>query len=56
VRVTPGARGAPATALDFVPEGADAFDAVVGLKADAVTNGSLSADGLQEIVVLRLPL
>lgn len=35
VRVTPGAPGAPATALDFVPEGADALDAVVGLKVDA---------------------
>lgn len=35
VRVTPGARGAPATALDFVPEGADALDAVVAVKVDA---------------------
>ena len=35
VRVTPGAPGAPATAVDFVREGADALDAVVGLKVDA---------------------
>lgn len=35
VRVTPGARGGPAAVEDFVPEGADALDAVVGLKVDA---------------------
>ena len=35
VRVTPGFRGAKATAVDFVPEGAGALDAVVGLKVDA---------------------
>jgi hypothetical protein len=35
VRVTPGARGAPASAVDFVPEGADALDAVVAVKVDA---------------------
>jgi hypothetical protein len=35
VRVTPGARGAPASAMDFVPEGADALDAVVAVKVDA---------------------
>jgi len=35
VRVTPGARGAPAGIRDFVPEGADALDAIVGLRVDA---------------------
>lgn len=38
VRVTPGALGAPgasATVEDFVPEGADALDAVVAVKVDA---------------------
>jgi hypothetical protein len=35
VRVTPGARGGPAAVEDFVPEGADALDAVVAVKVDA---------------------
>lgn len=35
VKVKPGARGAPAAAEDFVPEGADGLDAVVAVKVDA---------------------
>lgn len=35
VRVTPGAPGAPAASADFVAQGEDALDAVLGVKVDA---------------------
>jgi sugar lactone lactonase YvrE len=36
VRVVPGGPGAPAVTSDFVGEGADSLDAVLGMKVDAV--------------------